>query len=155
MMLTICVRSEQLLSSFRMAFPHGWFGAGLVLPCLGRLAVRPCLWGRDTLGRNTRSRTRAFIPVAHLDCSILPLTDQCLAPCRPVPPILRLSCRKCPRYCTTQSLLIHRSVSNRKTSRNLAALGVPHVVVLGSRASRQSSVVLRRYSASKYAFAAS
>ena len=34
-----------------------------------------------------------------------------------------LSCKKCPRYCTTQSLLIQRSVSNRKTFLSVARLG--------------------------------
>jgi len=87
-------------------FPHGLpqDGSGrLGSSVLGRLAVRPCLWGRD----HARPQHQifvldAFIPVAHLDCSILPLTDQCLAPCRPVPPILRLELQKMPRYCTTQ-----------------------------------------------------
>src|SRR5882762_10958529 len=78
-----------------MAFPPRMVRGRLGSSVLGRLAVRPCLWGRDhARPQHQIFVLHAFIPVAHLDCSILPLTDQGLAPCRPVPPILRLELQK-------------------------------------------------------------
>jgi hypothetical protein len=80
-----------------MAFPPRIVRGGLASSVLGRLAVRPCLGCRD----HARPQHQifvldAFIPIAHLNCSILPLSDQCLALCRSVPPVLRLELQKMP-----------------------------------------------------------
>src|SRR5258708_20745365 len=80
-----------------MASPPRMVQGGLASSVLGRLAVRPCLGCRD----HARPQHQifvldAFIPIAHLNCSILPLTDQCLALCRSVPPVLRLELQKMP-----------------------------------------------------------
>src|SRR5260370_26532990 len=119
---------------------------GLASSVLGRLAVRPCLGCRD----HARPQHQifvldAFIPIAHLNCSILPLTDQCLALCRSVPPVLRLELQKMP------AVLRHPIVADpsfRLYSKNLSQprrTWRAHVVVLGSRRfPRKSSVVLRK-----------
>src|SRR5260370_13508267 len=129
-----------------MAFPPRMVRGGLASSVLGRLAVRPCLWCRD----HARPQHQifvldAFTPIAHLNCSILPLTDQCLALCRSVPPVLRLELQKMP------AVLHHPIVADpsfRLESKNLSQprrAWRPHVVVLGSRRfPRKSSVVLRK-----------
>src|SRR6266404_1296776 len=75
-----------------MTFPPRMVQGGLAASWLGRLALRPGLCCRD----HARPQHQifvldAFIPIAHLNCSILPLTDQCLALCRSVPPVLPLA----------------------------------------------------------------
>src|SRR5258708_13119195 len=80
-----------------MAFPPRMVQGGLASSWLGRLAVRPDLCCRDHAWPHHQIFVLdAFIPIAHLNCSILPLTDQCLAPCRSVPPVLRLELQKMP-----------------------------------------------------------
>jgi hypothetical protein len=80
-----------------MAFPPRMVRGGLASSVLGRLAVRPCLGCRDHARPQHQILVLdAFIPIAHLNCSILPLTDQCLALCRSVPPVLRLELQKMP-----------------------------------------------------------
>src|SRR5580700_6355917 len=129
-----------------MAFPPRMVQGGLASSVLGRLAMRPCLWCRD----HARPQHQifvlyAFVPIAHLNCSILPLTDQGLALCRSVPPVLRLELQKMP------AVLHHPIVADpafRLQSKNLSQprrTWPPHVVVLGSRRfPRKSSVVLRK-----------
>src|SRR5260370_40835704 len=129
-----------------MAFPPRMVRGGLASSVLASLAVRLCLGCRD----HARPQPQifvldAFIPIAHLNCSILPLTDQCLALCRPVPPVLRLELQKMP------AVLHHPIVADpsfRLDSKHLSQprrTWRPHVVVLGSRRfPRKSSVVLRK-----------
>ena len=129
-----------------MAFPPRMVQGGLVSSWLGRLAVRPGLCCRD----HARPQHQifvldVFIPIAHFNCSILPLTDQCLALCRSVPPVLRLELQKTPA-------VLHQPIvadpSFRLQSKNLSQprrTWRAHVVVLGSRRfPRKSSVVLRK-----------
>src|SRR5712672_2529446 len=128
-----------------MALPPRMVQGGLASSWLGRLAVRPGLCYRDhARPQHQIFVLHAFIPIAHLNCSILPLTDQCLALCRSVPPVLRLELQKMP------AVLHHPIVADpacRLESKNLSQprrTWRPHVVVLGARRfPRQSSAVLR------------
>ena len=129
-----------------MAFPPRMVQGGLASSWLGRLALRPGLCCRG----HARPQHQifvldAFIPIAHLNCSILPLTDQCLALCRSVPPVLRLELQKMP------AVLHHPIVADPAFHLESKNLSQPrrtwraHVVVLGSRRfPRKSSVVLRK-----------
>jgi len=129
-----------------MAFSPRMVQGGLASSLLGRLALRPCLWCRH----HARPQRQifvldAFIPIAHLHRSILPLTDQGLALRRSVPPVLRLELQKMP------AVLHHPIVADpafRLESKNLSQprrTGRPQVVILASRRfPRKSSVVLRK-----------
>jgi len=64
-----------------------------------------------------------FSAIVHFYRPIFPLTNQRFGFRGPIALFCGWSCKKCPRYGTTQSLLIDRSVSNRKISRSFAALG--------------------------------
>src|SRR5258708_2941565 len=129
-----------------MAFPPRVVQGALASSWLGRLALRPALCCRDHAWPHHQIFVLdAFIPIAHLNCSILPLTDQCLAPCRSVPPVLRLELQKMP------AVLHHPIVADpafRLYSKNLSQplpTWRPHVVVLGPRRfPRKSSVMLRK-----------
>jgi hypothetical protein len=129
-----------------MAFPPRMVQGGLASSWLGRLALRPGLCRRDQARPHHQIFVLdAFIPIAHLNCSILPLADQYLALCRSVPPVLRLELQKMP------AVLHHPIIAGpafRLESKNLSQprrTWRAQVVVLGSRRfPRKSSVVLRK-----------